>query len=186
MELDEERGLRLHVELGIGVGRLHRLGVEKLDPGDRNAGLHRLDHRIDGIAHARKRTDAGQDRFGDAVELEIELGDDAERALRADQQPGQIIAGGGLFGPPCRADDLAVGHHRGQRDDVVAHRAVSDGIGARGPRRRHAAEAGIGAGIDREKQPGIAQMGVQRLPRDARLDLAVEILGVDGEHLVHA
>src|SRR5207237_752402 len=48
-----------------------------------------------------------------------------------------------------------------------------------------AAERGVGAGVDREEQSGIAQIFVELLARDARLDGGVEILGVDAEHPVH-
>ena len=41
------------------------------------------------------------------------------------------------------------------------------------------------AGIDREEQPGIAQMRFQFLARDAGLDLAIHVLGVDREDALH-
>ena len=40
-------------------------------------------------------------------------------------------------------------------------------------------------GIDREEQPGVAQVFVELLARDARLDRGVEIFGVDPQHAVH-
>ena len=45
---------------------------------------------------------------------------------------------------------------------------------------------GVGAGVDREEQAGVAQIVVELLARDAGLDRAVEVLGVDREHPVHA
>ena len=45
-----------------------------------------------------KRTDAAGNRLGNAVQLHRDLGDDAERALRADEQPRQVVAGGGFLG----------------------------------------------------------------------------------------
>jgi hypothetical protein len=57
--------------------------------------------------------------------------------------------------------------------------------GAGGPRRGHAAERGVGAGIDREKHALVAQMLVQRLAGDAGLDHAIQIFGVDFQHVVH-
>ena len=88
-----------------------------------------------------------------------DLGDDAERALRADEQPRQVVAGGGFLRARLRGrDHLAIGEHDLQRQHVVPHGAVAHRIGARGARRRHAAERGVGAGIDREEQALVAQM----------------------------
>ena len=39
---------------------------------------------------------------GMPVEPQRDLGDDAERALRADEQPRQVVAGRGLLAPGCR------------------------------------------------------------------------------------
>ena len=82
-------------------------------------------------------------------------------------------------------DQLAVGQHHFQREHVVLHRAVAHRIGAGGARRRHAAERGVGARIDRKEQALVAQIFVELLARDAGLDHAVEILGMNGEHAVH-
>jgi hypothetical protein len=45
----------------------------------------------------------------------------------------------------------------------------------------HAADGCVGAGIDGEEQPHVAQMLVELLAGDARLHDAVEILGMDGD-----
>ena len=78
-----------------------------------------------------KRTDAAGDRLRNAVELQRQLGDDAERALRADEQPRQVVAGGGFLRAPRRRDHLAVRQHDLQRQHVVLHGAVAHRIGAR-------------------------------------------------------
>ena len=44
---------------------------------------------------------------------------------------------------------------------------------------------GVGARIDREEQALVAQMLVELLAGDARLDHAVEILGMDRDDAVH-
>src|SRR3546814_9734321 len=54
------------------------------------------------------------------------------------------------------------------RQDIFPHGAVADGIGARGAGRAHAAKRGVGPGIDREKQPGIADIFIQLLAGDPR------------------
>ena len=105
----------------------------------------------------------------------------------ADQQPRQVVAGGGLARALRRLDDGAVGHHGGEVQHVLAHGAVAHRIGAGRAGGGHAADGGLlGAGVDGEEQPGIAQVIVELLARDARLHNAVEIALVDGEHPVHA
>ena len=128
---------------------------------------------------------AAADRLGNAGEPQRQLGDHAERALRADDQPRQVVAGGGLLGAPRGVHHLAVRHHHLQRQHVVLHGAVAHRIGARGAGRGHAAERGVGAGIDREEHALVAQMLVELLAGDARLDDAVEVLGMHREDAVH-
>ncbi len=142
------------------------------------------DHGVDRAGEVGERADRRRDRLRDALQPELQLGDDAERALRADEEPGQVVAGGRLARPAAGPQHLAVGGDHGQAQHVLAHGAVAHGVGAAGARRRHAAQRGVGAGVDREEQAGVAQMGVQRLARHAGLDPAVEIGGVDLEHPV--
>ena len=52
---------------------------------------------VAGRLDARERADAAGDRLRDALQLQRQRRDDAERAFRADQQPRQIIAGRALF-----------------------------------------------------------------------------------------
>ena len=141
-------------------------------------------------AHADRTSGNGQCPAaidsGTPDSLQRRLDDDAERALRADEEMGQIVTGRGLLGAARRAHELALGVHHAERKHDVLHRAVAHGVGARSARRGHAADRGVGAGIDREEQSGVAQLRVQRLARDAGLDDAVEIFGMNGEHLVHA
>ena len=103
----------------------------------------------------------------------------------ADDQPREVVTGRRFLGAPRRGHHLAVRHHHLERQHVVLHGAVAHRVGARAARRRHAAERGVGAGVDREEHALVAQMFVERLAGDARLDHAVEILGVHGEHPVH-
>ena len=121
------------------------------------------------LAHGRG------DRLGHAVEPQLDLGDDAERAFGADEQARQVVAGARLARAAAGVNDAAVGGDDGQAEHVLAHRAVADGVGARRARRRHAADRRVGAGIDREEQAGALELGVQLLARDARLHAAVEI-----------
>ena len=124
-------------------------------------------------------------RFGNAVELEGDLGDDGERALRAHQQPGEVVARGRFARPARGGEHLAIAEHRFERQHVVLHGAVAHRIGAGGPGRRHAADRGVGAGIDREEHALVAQILVELLAGDARLDHAVEVFRMDRQHPVH-
>ena len=180
----QQRRLRQR-QFRIGIAGPHLRGVEQFDARDGNAGLDRQDGGLAGAAHGLERTGRRRDGLGNAAQFDGQFGDDAERALGADEQMRQVVAGGGFLRARAGGDDLAVAAHHFQRQHVVAHGAVAHRIGAGGAGRRHAAERGVGAGIDREEQALVAQMLVERLAGDAGLDHAVEVLGMDREHPVH-
>ena len=98
---------------------------------------------------------------------------------------GQVIAGAGLACLRAGADNGAVGHHSLERQNVFAHGAVANGSGAAGAGGGHAADAGIRAGVHGEKQSGGAQLLVQGDAGDARLDDAIQILGIHFQNAVH-
>ena len=164
---------------------MHLLRIEQFDPRDGNAGLDRQNGRLAGAAHGFERTGRRRDGFGNAAQFDGEFADDPERAFGADEQMRQVVTGRGFLRPRARGDDLAVAAHHLERQHVVAHGAVAHRIGAGRPGRRHAAQRGIGAGIDRKEHALVAQMLVERLAGDAGLDHAVEVLGMDLQHLVH-
>jgi hypothetical protein len=185
VELDQEqRGLR-QGQLRVAVAGRDLHLVEELDARDRDAGLNRQDGGVAGRLDRGERADARRDRLGDAVQAQRDLGDDPEGALRADEEPGEIVAGGRLARPPGGRDDVAVRHHRGEREHRVLHRPVAHGVGARRPRRRHPADRGVRPGIDGEEQAGIAQVRVQSPAGDAGLDRAVEVIGIDRADTIH-
>ena len=125
-------------------------------------------------------------RLRDAVQAQLDLGDDAQRAFGADEQPRQVVAGGGFAHPPAGADHPAVGQRHGQAHDVLPHRAVAHRVGAGGAGRAHAADgAGRGAWIDREEQAQITQMLFSCFPRDAGLDAAIHVGLADLEDAGH-
>jgi hypothetical protein len=95
----------------------------------------------------------------------VDLGDDAERALGADQQAGQVVAGRGFARAPPVRDDLAVGQDHLQARMLPRACCRSGPRWCRGARRDHAADGGVGARIDREEQALVAQMGVELLAR---------------------
>ncbi len=116
----------------------------------------------------------------------VSSADHRERALRAEQQPREVVARGRLAGARARVDHGPVGEHGAQAEHVLAHRAVARRAGARGGGGRHPAERRVRAGVDREEQAVLAEQLLQREPVHARLDAAVEVLRVDLEHAVHA
>ena len=147
--------------------------------------LHRGDHRLDGAFEVVELAHRGRDRLGHAVEAQLDLGDDAERALGADEQAREVVAGARLARAAAGADEAPVGRDDGEPEHVLAHRAVAHGVGARRARRGHAADRRVGARVDREEQAGALQLGVELLAGDAGLHAAVEVVDVDLEHAVH-
>ena len=137
----------------------------------------RLDRRL----QVGELADGGRHRLRDAVQAEADLGDDAERALGADHQPGQVVAVGGLAGAAAGVDDAAIGEDHLEAQHVLADGAVADGVGAGGAGRAHAADGAVAAGVDREEHALVAQVVVELLAGDAGLDQAVHVLGVDLE-----
>ena len=136
-------------------------------------------HALDRAGQGGELADGGAHRLGDAVQPELDLGDDAERALGADHQVGEVVAGGGFAHPAAGLDQPAVRQRHLQAEHVLADGAVADGGGAAGARRAHAADGALAAGIDREEQALVAQVLVELLPGHAGLDAAVHVGGVD-------
>ena len=98
--------------------------------------------------------------------------DHAERALRADEQPGQVVAGDALDGPPSGAQHPPVGEHDLQAEhvvggDAVLHAAQAAGVGGEVAADRAPVVAG---GVRRIEQPGAGDGVPQRLVHHARLD----------------
>ena len=168
------------------VDHAHRVGVEQLAARNRHAHLDDLDGGVHGVGQAVKRAGGGHHRLGQRVKLDRDFGDHAQRALTAHHQARQVVARAGLFGAGAGADHLALRRDHFQRQHVFAHGAVAHGVGAAGARGRHAAQRGIGTGVDREKQAGGLDRLIELLARHAGLHRHRQVFGVDGQHLVHA
>jgi hypothetical protein len=82
-------------------------------------------------------------------------------------------------------DDAAVGEDDGEAEDVFAHGAVFDGCGSGGARGGHAAEGGVGAGVDEEGEAGVFERLWQLLAGDAGFDGGVHVVDADAEDAVH-
>ena len=100
--------------------------------------------RVEGVEDGERR----QGRVGSGLEPHDRLGDDPQRALRADEEAGEVVAGHPLGGAVAGAHDLTPGQHDLQRldpvgGDTVLHAAQAARVGrdvaadrARLPRRR--------------------------------------------------
>jgi hypothetical protein len=93
VDLEEQRRLQRIAGLRIAVDGIELDLVERLDPGDRDAELNRGDDGLHGAGHAREGTHGGRDRLRKPVQAHAHFGDHAERALRPDEQPRQVVAG---------------------------------------------------------------------------------------------
>ncbi len=186
VELEEQRRrlgvARLREAIDDGELRV----VDDLHARDGDAELNRLDHGVGRALHRRERAHRGGHGFGPAEQAQRHLGDDAERAFGADEQPGQVVAGRGLPRAAAGVDHTTVRQHHGQPQHVLAHRPVADGGGARGAGGGHAADGGVGAGVDGEHQAGVLQACFQRLPGDAGFHGDVEVVLADAQDARHA
>ena len=75
-----------------------------------------------------------------------------------------------------------------EAQDIVAHGAVADRSAARGAGGGHAAQGGVGTGIDWKVQAGILcpEVFVELLAGDAGFDCGIHVGGTDAEDAVHA
>ena len=95
----------------------------------------RGDHPLDDLAGLRGRREGrgqGDRPLRRRPQGQGRLGDHAERALRADEQPGQVVAGDALDRPPSGAQDPPVGEDDLQAEHVVGGDAVLDAAEAAG------------------------------------------------------
>ena len=150
VELEEQRRLHRIRQARVAVHRVDLHLVEQLDARHRDAELDRRDDRPHGAFHRLERADRRRDRFGQAVQAQRDLGDDAQRAFRADEQARQVVARRRLARAAAGLDHAAVGEHHRQAEHGFAHRPVANGRRAGGARGGHAADRGVGAGIDPE------------------------------------
>src|SRR5262249_59691287 len=119
MELDEQHRRLGKRELRIGVAGFYLQRVEELDARDRNAGLDGEDRSVAAGFDRGEWADTRRDRLRDAGELQRQLGDGAKRALGADEQPGEVVAGRGFLGAAGGRYLLAAGEHDFEREPVV-------------------------------------------------------------------
>ncbi|CAM2144652.1 hypothetical protein PT2222_160115 [Paraburkholderia tropica] len=185
VKLEEQRVLLAQAEVRMLVDCAHRERVDEFHACDRHAHLNRFDHGAHGFGHRGKRAYRRRHRFRLRIQAHGDFGDHAQRTFGAHEQAREVVARRRLARARAGLDHSAVREDGGQAQYVLAHRAVAHGVGARGPRRRHAADARIRARVDREEQAGVAQRFIELLARNAGLDGDGEVFGVDREHAVH-
>ncbi len=176
VELEEERGRDGQVELEVAVDGVD---LDVVDSSIRATGIawaRTSMHGVDRGVEGREGAAAAVIASGVGCSAQRDLADQAERALRADEQAGEVVARGGLARARAGADDLAVGGDHGEREDVLAHRAVAD----RGRPGRaggdHPADRRVRAGVDREEHALGPQLARRAAARHARLHGHVHVL----------
>ena len=142
---------------------------------------------VDRALERRKRADRGRDRLREAMETKRDLRDHAERALRADEEPREVVAGRRLARPRPGPNDRF--RRRGRRSGPARRRASSRSEPPRCPTRGSPSSRRSCSrlpGSTKNDEPVFPQRRVELTMRDARLDRDVEILGAEPHDPVHA
>src|SRR5690606_500228 len=171
----------------VRLDRLQVGTVEQLEQAGRAAvgadRRHRRTRRGGGVEHRHQRPRL----IRRGPQRERDLRDDPQRALGADEQPGQVVARHPLGGAPAGPQHLPVGEHHLQPEHVLGGHAVLDaahpaGVGG------HVAADGRGlprAGVGWEPQPVRGQRRRQGGVDDARLHHRHPVGRVDRDDPVH-
>ena len=192
VDLEQQQRLR------VGQAEVRPILIDRLDAAliedlDRRRADARAKHRLDGLARVLEHIEHGQHdrpRRWDGHQLESQAGDDAERALGADDQLGQFETRRRLLGARAdRAglDHLTVGHDDLQPEHPGAGGSVLDGAHAVRVGGGHAADGchATRARVGREDQAVRRERGVQLGVDDARLAEGLHVGNVDLEDAVH-
>ena len=179
--------IQRQADLGEVLDAMDRGAVEELQRAGDDLRGDDVGDRLRGLVHLGEGGDHGLLGGGLGDELQQDLGDDAERAFRADEQVAQRIAGDVLHALVAGPEHLAVGQHDFQAHDVIAGDAVFEAAQAAGVLGHVAADGGDlhRAGVGRiEQARGAGGVG-DGLRGGARLDQQGEIGAVQFEDLVH-
>ena len=181
---------------GERVDRAGNVGQRQVEPGARDqlergqlvgaggAGMGEEAHRVLDPGEAEKR---GLDLARLRKQLDRRRGDDAERALAADEQLLQIVAGVVLAQPAQPVPDPPVGQYHLDPQGQLAGVAVAQHGDAAGIGRQIAADlaAALGAEAQRKQPVGLGGRLVQIGEDAAGLDRHREIDRVDRADPVH-
>ena len=182
-------GIRDHHEPGVlgelnrerAARRLHRSRIEVLDRcRDDAAGQDRLDRGAPGLG-VRVQRGQRQRRLGRGDQLDPRRGDHSERALGADHQRLEVVAGDVLAQRPADPDELARRQHHFEPGDPGAGDAVLERMRPAGVGGDIAAELGLlgRAGIGREEQPVLPGAAAEVGGHHTGLDCGAPKLGVE-------
>ncbi len=136
------------------------------------------------VRHSGKRRDA---RAGGRVELQHGGRHDTQRALGADEELLEIVAGVVLAQPAQTVPDAAVGQHDFDAEHELARVAEAQHRGASGIGREIAADraAPFGRKRKRKEQPVVGGGLLDGGERHAGFGRQRRIVGIDGAHAVH-
>ncbi len=88
--LAPDKALDDRAEDGVVAGQLDHRAIDQLDR--RGAQLDDVLGRLHRLVEAREMADAEDPVRGDRLEVELDLGEEGERAFRADQEMGHVVA----------------------------------------------------------------------------------------------
>ncbi len=191
-EIDQHRPQRLARRIDQRQRRTQR-GEVALDEGQRR-GVHRLvahQLRVERVAqsphqrHGVAQRAAGGPRGDAGARLREQAqgrgGDDAERALAADEQVAQVVAGVVLAKAVQAAPELALRGHDLQPQAQLARVAEAQHLRAAGVGREIAADRArsLGGQAEREQQAGLRGGGLHLLQRESGLDGDGLVVGID-------
>ena len=180
-------------EQRFGAGRRQRLAaevlaqgfeadaVDELERGRHDAALHEA---IDRVHRRRDRGEGGAQRRArrrQRYQAQRDLGDDRQRAFRADEQLRQVVADDVLDRLAAGPDDGAVGEHGLEAEDIAARVAVLEGARAAGALGDVAADAALAEArrIGRIEQADAFDRVLQRPGDHARLDDDQQVARID-------
>ena len=164
---------------GIALHELHRTG--------RDARPEHGAHRLAGLVRAVERDQEQPVLTGQGHQTQHGLGDDTQRALAADQQPGEVIARAVLQGVGPGPDHLAVRQHHLQVQDEVARDTVLDRPRAAGVLGQVAADRATASagGVRRIVQALLRHRLLQHLGDHTRLHRHLQVPLIDVHDPVH-
>ena len=164
--------------------RVHRLEARQCRAEPFLGELQERDRR----GEIAQRGECGGGRSGLRIELERCGRDDAERALAADEEVAQVVAGVVLAQAGQPVPDLAARRHDFEAEAEIAGVAVAQHLRAAGIGRQVAADgaAALGGQAEREQQTLRGDRLLQRLQHAAGLDGDGEVGRVDAAHAVQA
>ncbi len=186
-KMQDRVGVQRQADRPVLLDAAHGQVVEDLDRGRQDAGRHHRGHGGGRVVDAVEHGQRGARVLGLGQQFERDLGDRAERALRAGEQPAQVVAGDVLDRPAAGADHRAVGQHHLQRQHVVAGHAVLEAARAAGVLGHVAADRALleAGGIGRVEQPALLDLGLQPGVDHAGLHDRDPVDLVDGQDGVH-